>query len=119
MKNRDTGYFFGRLGTAGGARPVETPGREGTEIEAFLKTIVSEICKKYDFAYLRVAVWAHHFLTLAYWAPLAVGLDWRGLRIANLKNGSHQRDRNHRTVILVFQWLIFSRSGLRLLLESL
>ena len=28
---RPVGYFFGRLGTAGGARPVETPGREGTK----------------------------------------------------------------------------------------
>jgi len=24
-------YFFGRLGTAGGARPVDTPGREGID----------------------------------------------------------------------------------------
>ena len=28
----DLFYFFGRLGTAGGARPVDTPGREGTKL---------------------------------------------------------------------------------------
>ena len=51
---------------------------------------------------LTVAGAVHHpSETLVYWAPWAFVRDWRGV-IASLKNVSHQKDQNHRTISRFF-----------------
>ena len=85
-------YFLGRLGTAGGARPVDTPGLEGTERKACLVRVKLTLKS----ANLMAAVAAHPNATWVDWAPWAGGFE-RGT-IVRLKNESHRMDQNHRTV---------------------